>query len=59
MKSENPRAIELEKEFSALRYEKTTALISWKQLVANTYSGFKAEESLVGVVFINTFCSIF
>lgn len=52
VKSENLRAIKLEKEFSALRYDKTTALyISWKQLVANTCSGFKVEESLIGVVY--------
>ena len=52
VKSENLRAIKLEKEFSALRYDKTTALyISWKQLVANTCSDFKVEESLIGVVY--------
>ena len=37
VKSDNLRAIKLEKEFSALRYDKTSALyISWKQLVADT-----------------------
>ncbi|CAB4039921.1 Hypothetical predicted protein [Paramuricea clavata] len=36
VKSDNLRAIKLEKEFSALRYDKTSALyISWKQLVAD------------------------
>ena len=33
-------------------FDKTTALyISWKQLVANTCSDFKVEESLIGAVY--------
>ena len=53
VKSNNLRAIKLEKEFSALRYNKTSALyISWKQLVADTCAcQVEAEGSLICVVY--------
>jgi hypothetical protein len=49
VKSDNLRAIKLE-EFSALRYDKTSALyISWKQLVADTCgtNACQAEAKIV------------
>jgi hypothetical protein len=63
VKSDNLRAIKLEKEFSALRYDKTSALYtSWKQLVADICGTnacqFEAEAKIVYQHILQSFMAL-